>query len=334
MSTDNWKGKRHSFDTEKEGILSKLWFSLSELGFPMITDEYGRPIHPEVEVHMRRYFTDEQDWEQVDNEDCWGMNYTGPTTEIKDKIESILHSWGGEQPEEQQVERKQQKLERERFSVPHASRDPETLIDSNLENKNNFEIIRNPQEVGAVRIFEKPEFRDTTTGLIKAVITQGIATIQLPSGPFHLDGAQWHLLKHTLDDSGSNTLEANIQYELKRQLSLDKDTKHRSYAWKILRAVKEFFQATKYQGDSSPHHPPFFKNAGRGNIRIWGEKNPTPQQMVINRSGQDDKKKLDLIPTLFTTDNWILLTQPLHSMTTEVRISIRGKMLVLTRTTI
>jgi len=85
-----------------------LWFTLPELGFRMITDEYRRPIHPEVEEYMRRYVTDEQDWEQVDNEECWGMNYTGPKTEIKDKIESteikdriesILHSWRGEHPE-------------------------------------------------------------------------------------------------------------------------------------------------------------------------------------------------------------------------------------------
>ena len=155
---------------------------------------------------MRRYVTDEQDWEQVDVEDCWGMNYTGPMTKIKDKIESILHSWGGELPEEQQVVRKQQKPERERFSVPHASRDPEILIDRNLENK----MIRNPPNVGAVRIFENPEFWDTTTGLIKAVTTQGIATIQLHSGPLSLDGAQRHVLKHTLDDSGSNALGSNI----------------------------------------------------------------------------------------------------------------------------
>jgi hypothetical protein len=60
----------------------------------MITDEYRNSIHPEVEEYMRRYVTDEQNWEQVDDEDCWGMNYTGPTTEIKDIIESILHSWG------------------------------------------------------------------------------------------------------------------------------------------------------------------------------------------------------------------------------------------------
>jgi len=172
---------------------------------------------------MRRYVTDEQEWENVDDEDCWGVNYTEPTTEIKDKIESILHAWEGEHPEEKQAKRRQPKLERERFSVPHASRDPGTLRDRNLENEDIFDIIRNPPEVGAVRIFEKPEFWDTTAGLIKAVPTHGIATIYLPSGPLSLDGAQWHLNKHTLVNSEPSALGANIQNKLTRQLRLDKD---------------------------------------------------------------------------------------------------------------
>jgi len=50
-----------------------------------------------------------------------------------------------------------------------------------MENEDIFEIIKNPPEMGVVRIFEKPEFWVTTAGLIKAVTTQGIATIHLPS---------------------------------------------------------------------------------------------------------------------------------------------------------
>ena len=56
-----------------------LWFTLPELGFPLLTDEYHRPIHPDIEVYMRRYISNDQDWEQVDDEDCWGVNYIGPT---------------------------------------------------------------------------------------------------------------------------------------------------------------------------------------------------------------------------------------------------------------
>jgi len=202
-------------DRAADGI---QWISMEELG-KALTDrcqsvrklkETRRKIHPEVEEYMRRYVTDKKDWEQVDDEDFWGVDYTEPTTEIKDKIESILLSWGGEHPEEKQTEEKQPKLERERFSVPHASRDPETLKDRNMESEEIFEVIRTPTEVGVVRIFGKPECWDTTIGSIKVVTTQGITTIQLPSGPLSLDGAQWHLLKHTLDNSEPSALHQEI----------------------------------------------------------------------------------------------------------------------------
>jgi len=48
---------------------------------------------------MRRYISNGQEWEEVDNEDCWGLNYTEPTAHMKAKIKSILHTWGEEQPQ-------------------------------------------------------------------------------------------------------------------------------------------------------------------------------------------------------------------------------------------
>jgi len=128
-----------------------------------------------------------------------------------------------------------------------------------------------------------------------------------------MDGAQWHLLKHTLTNSEPSTLGASIQNELALQLRLDKDKKHRSFAWKLLRIVNGVFQATKCQGDTALTIPPFFNNAERGKERIWGEEIATPQPTVINWSGLDDKEKLDLIPALTATDNWILLTLPLRA---------------------
>ena len=62
-----------------------------------------------------------------------------------------------------------------------------------LEKEDISDLIWNPPEEGALRIFEKPEFWDSTIGLTHAVTTQGIATIQLPSGPLSMDEAQWHL---------------------------------------------------------------------------------------------------------------------------------------------
>jgi len=126
-------------------------------------------------------------------------------------METILHTWGEEQSEKEQDEVTKLNPEREKFSVPHASKDPKILKDINLENEDIFKLIKKPPEVGVVRIFEKPEFWDTTIGLTHAVTTQGIATIQLPSGPLSIDEAQWHLLKHTLTNASPNSLGSGLQ---------------------------------------------------------------------------------------------------------------------------
>ena len=112
---------------------------------------------------------------------------------------AILHTWGEKPPETVQVVAVAMKSspERERFSVPHAARDPQVLQDRNLDNEDIFKLIKNPPAIGVFRIFEEPESWDTSSGPVQAVTTQGIATVNLPSGPLCMDGAQWHLLKKT-----------------------------------------------------------------------------------------------------------------------------------------
>ena len=53
------------------------------------------------EEYMRSYVSNDQDWEKKDDEDSWGIKYTEPTAQIREKIETILHTWGEEQPEEE-----------------------------------------------------------------------------------------------------------------------------------------------------------------------------------------------------------------------------------------
>jgi len=151
--TKNGLAPHINFSIQESTITQELpwlWFTLQELGFPLLTDKYGRPIHPEIEEYMRRYVSNDQDWEQVHDEDCWGVNYTEPMAQIRGKIETILHIWGEEEPEKEQDGKTKLIPERERFSVPHASRDPKILKDMNLENEDIFELIKNPPEVGAV----------------------------------------------------------------------------------------------------------------------------------------------------------------------------------------
>jgi len=135
----------------------------------------------------------------------------------------------------------------------------------------------------------------------------------------------------------------------------------------IITDIKKSFPCHQHQGDTAITIPPFFKDAGIGKERIWGEDTETPQPMTINWPGLNDKEKAELIPTLSTTDNWILLTHPLgtwkkyqppfkelqriaraegecsrhkgwwcegkntHSITTEVWINARGQIPEATR---
>jgi len=172
---------------------------------------------------MQRYVSNDLYWEEVDDEDCWGINYTEPTAHIKAKIETILHTWGEKQPEEEQNEVTKPTPEKERFSVPHASRDPRILKDMNLEKRGHFRNNKEPLRERSSPNFEKPEIWDSTKGLTQAITTQGIATIQLSSGPLSMDGAQWHLFKHSLTNASPNSLGSCLQNELARQLELDKD---------------------------------------------------------------------------------------------------------------
>jgi len=107
---------------------------------------------------MRRYVSNDQDWEKIDDEDCWGINYTEPTAQIREKMETILHTWGEEQTEEERDEITKLNPEREMFSVPHASRDPRILKDRNLENEIIFKIIRNPHRKEQSGFLENPNF--------------------------------------------------------------------------------------------------------------------------------------------------------------------------------
>ena len=81
----------------------------------------------------------DHDWEQVDDEDCWGVDYVAPTPQIREKMTAIFHTWGEEQPGIAQVVKIKPSPERERFSVPHAAIDPQVLKDRNLENEDIFD---------------------------------------------------------------------------------------------------------------------------------------------------------------------------------------------------
>ena len=88
---------------------------------------------------------------------------------------------------------------------------------------------------------------------------------------------------------------------------MDKDTKCRSFAWKVLRQAKLALGATNYVGDTALTAPPFFKNVVRGNSTTWGFETQGPR--VINWTGLSRKDQAIILPTLQTTNDCIVLVR-------------------------
>jgi len=69
---------------------------------------------------------------------CYGVLYHATTEKLRNNLmTAILHTWGEKPPETDQavVVAIKSSPERERFSVPHAARDPQVLQDRNLDNE-------------------------------------------------------------------------------------------------------------------------------------------------------------------------------------------------------
>ena len=55
------------FPTQEPSIYQEppwLWFTLPELGFPLLMHQYRKPLHPEIEEYTRRYVSNGQEWER------------------------------------------------------------------------------------------------------------------------------------------------------------------------------------------------------------------------------------------------------------------------------
>ena len=70
--------------------------------------------------------------ETVDEEDSWGKDYASQSEKIRRIIDSLPQALGKEVPEEVEEPKASIKPEKGRFSVPHASRDPDILRDKHL----------------------------------------------------------------------------------------------------------------------------------------------------------------------------------------------------------
>jgi len=144
----------------------------------------------------------------------------------------MISDWG-QQAWAKSVESLQVKpTNRERYSVPHAARNPDIVQDCKLANEDPAAMILDPPSKGAVRFLTEPGSLDTSWGGITASTYQGVATLITHRGPYEVEGARWHLLSKIF--SLAETFKADLEVELLAQESLDEDKGYRSFSWQFL----------------------------------------------------------------------------------------------------
>jgi len=195
----------------------------------------------------------------------------------------------------------------ERFSTPHTARDPSKIDEIELENKDLHEMIRQSMEVGTVWFHYEPESTVTSHAGVTATTFQGTTSVITARGQYQLEGTRWHLLAKVFSNMAS--YKADLQSEILIQEVFDNNPKHRSFSWQVLRRAMNIFGAKTYIGETSLTTPHFFLYARRGDKVTWGMLEES--HMIVNWSGLDSLEQANIIPTLQSTDNRIILTHPL-----------------------
>ena len=153
------------------------WFTSSDLGFPLLDDNYNRPIHPLVETYARECL---QDPEMLDGNEEAGECCEGTEHSLIELLQNMITDRGHQDGTPQEADPKALPTNRERYSVPHAARNPDIIQDCELDNENMAAMILNPPNKGVVRIFTEPGCLDTSRGGISASTYQGVAILVTP----------------------------------------------------------------------------------------------------------------------------------------------------------
>jgi len=267
------------------------WFTSYELGFPLVSDEHDRPMHPLVET-----FVDDQleaHWAEKEEANA-------PLLPPISQLQTLKEGWGDQAIDElpPTIDRA---TTRERFSTSYIARNPQKLPEIEIDDEDFLSMIKNPPAVGAVRIHMDPESLDTFFGGYTASTFQGVATLITPAGPFRMEGARWHLLSQVF-----SSLE-DIKIDLHKERLPQKPCTRTptAGAWKILWQAKLAVGATTYIGDTALTATPFFDNGVRGDSTTWGSKSLEPR--VINWTSLISEDQTAILPSLQSTSNWIVL---------------------------
>ena len=114
----------------------------------MVDDDYNRQMHLLMESYVRDCLKDP---EMLDNNEEAGQCCDDLAHSLPERVHGMLEDWG-QQAWAKPVENiKTQSTNRERYSVPHAARNPEIIQDCELETEDLAVMILDLPCRGAVR---------------------------------------------------------------------------------------------------------------------------------------------------------------------------------------
>jgi len=145
-------------DAPTSGVTSspiRLWFTVPELGHPLIDDNHDRPLHPRVGPFLREYLSRHEDMDDEDDE--MGHLYTG-LGDTRVLARTMLEDWETESTVYDNDKGETTPDRHPRRNIESFStRDPNKTQEVDLESEDLQGMIRKPLKVRAIRFHHEPE---------------------------------------------------------------------------------------------------------------------------------------------------------------------------------
>lgn len=271
------------------------WFDSTSLGFPLLDDEYNRPVHPLLAEYV-------------------GKPVRKDNSTPRARVESSIWEWHLQNPAEPSTvahpatARRPSTRQWEQFAVPKMAGNPCRIPDKDIPGETVKTVLSCCRHAGVVRVLKRSLRHDSDLDDTKVSILANVATGLGPYGRFKIEGARWHLLKTlsapALGDSFMPTLMSEINWQTKAETK----PSFMSYSWPVLRAAQSLFKATSFQGGSMVSAPPFFDSAARGSSIFWGDQSGP---MVLCYADLNESELHAVGPTLEGRNDWVVLCPPL-----------------------
>ena len=341
------------------------WYTTAELGFPLLDDEYARDLHPEIRnyaVHavqrgdhtllpllMFRGAEEDAYCEICDqtvprdqritcevcthtyHAGCIGLsNFTeSRTLACPDCCHDLADQSEGPEVLDTPEHAPRSDKPWEKFSTPFHARDPDILPECPAQGPDLLSVIRSPPLAGYVCVQTEPIITERVWHGTTISCCEGVARFSESARSWEMEGARWHFLASTAGQIRGPDLLPFVENEISRQTLLDKDPEHHTYSWTVLRAAKQIFGATRFQGGSAITAPPFFEEAGRGASHFWSfhqggplshENSQRRGPVVISLPDFADTDVEADLWDLQATRDWVVLTPPLDEDSIKSRL--------------